>query len=101
MLCSQLSSTSGAGWVFVLAGFVPEGKFDSVPEPELVIDDAKVVLDDVLCGSNRLCNFAVLESLSDEFNDTLLSFAGCTLSITLLSEHSCLRYKRGCQFYSF
>jgi len=98
MLCSQLSSTSGAGWVFVLAGFVPEGKFDSVPEPELVIDDAKVVLDDVLCGSNGRCNFAVLESLSDEFNDTLLSFTGYPLSITLLSEHSCLRYKRVASF---
>jgi len=97
MLYSQLSSTSVAGCVSVLAGLVPEGEFDSVPEPELVIDDAKVVFDNVFCGSNDIRNFAVLESLSDEFNDKLLSLAGYTISVTF-PEHSCLRYKRVASF---
>ena len=32
--------TSGVGSGFVSAGLIPEGKFDSVPEPEFVVDDA-------------------------------------------------------------
>jgi hypothetical protein len=82
---------SGVDEVFVLAGYVPEGEFDPVPEPELVIDDSKVVLDDVLCGTDGVCNFAVFESLRDEFDDSLLSFAGDSISVTFASEHSCLR----------
>ena len=78
----------------MLAGFVPEGEFDSIPKSELVIDDAKIVFDDMLGGSDSICNFAVLEPLSDEFDETLLPLAGYRICVTLVSEHSCLRYKK-------
>ena len=91
MLCSQLSSRSDC--LVESPAFVPEGEFDSVPESELVIDDAKVILDDVLGGADFSCNFAVFESLSNEFDDTLFSFTGDSFTVAFASEHICLRYK--------
>jgi hypothetical protein len=92
MLCSQLSRTSGVGRDFLPAGFVPEGKLDSVPEPELVVDGAEVILDDVFCRSDGVRDFAVLKSLGDEFDDNPFPLAGYPVSVTLLfSEHNCLR----------
>ena len=52
----------------------------------------------MFCGSDFICDFPVLESLSDEFDDSLLSFAGNTFSVALASEHSCLRYRRVASF---
>jgi hypothetical protein len=40
----------------------------------LVVDDAEVVSNDVLRGSDGFRNFAVLEALRVEFNNALLSF---------------------------
>jgi hypothetical protein len=91
MLCSQVSSTSGVRRDFLLARFVPEGQFDSIPEPEFVVDDSEVIFDDVFGGSDFVRNLSVLESLGDEFDDSLFSFAGYTVSVTLFSEHNCLR----------
>jgi hypothetical protein len=91
MLCSQLSRTSGVRRDFLSTRFVPEGQFDSVPETEFVIDDSQVVFDDVFGGSNFVCDFSILESLGNEFDDSLFSFAGYTVSVALLSEHICLR----------
>jgi hypothetical protein len=82
---------SGVRRDFLAARFVPEGQFDPVPESELVIDDSQVVLDDVFRGSDFICDFSVLESLGDEFDDSLLSLAGYTVSVTFFSEHNCLR----------
>jgi len=48
----------------------------------------------MLCGPDGVCNLAVFESLSDEFNDSLLPFAGNALPVAFASEHSCLRYSR-------
>src|SRR5271165_864092 len=94
MLCSQLSRSSGLAGSFVKTGFVPEGKLDSVPESEFIVNDSKVVLNDMFGGSDVGCDFAILESLSNEGNDALLALIGDTLSIVVVSEHSCLRYKR-------
>jgi hypothetical protein len=91
MLCSQLSRTSGVRRDFLSAGFVPEGQFDAVPETEFVVDDAKVIFDDVLGSSDFVRDFPVLKSLGDEFNDSLFPLAGYSVSVTLFSEHSCLR----------
>jgi hypothetical protein len=77
----------------VLAGFVPEGEFDPIPQSELVINDAQIVLHAMLGGSEGICNFAVFESLSDKFDDKLLPFASYTVSVTLVSD-SCLRFNR-------
>src|SRR5580698_10639220 len=101
MLRSHFSKALGASRDLVPAGFVPEGKFDPVPESELVIDGSEVIFDDVLCGSDCVCNFAVFESLGDEFDDLLFSFAGASFSIALASEHNCLRYKSVASFTRF
>jgi hypothetical protein len=76
---------------FLSARFVPEGQFDTVPETEFVVDDSQVIFDDVFSGSDFVRNFSVLKSLGNEFDDSLLSLTGDTVSITLFSEHNCLR----------
>jgi hypothetical protein len=73
------------------ARFVPEGQFDAVPEPKLVIDDSEVIFDDVLGSSDGVRDFPVFKALGNEFNNSLFSLAGYTASVTLFSEHSCLR----------
>jgi hypothetical protein len=91
MLCSQLSRTSGVRWDFLPARFVPEGQFDAVPEAEFVVDDSQVIFDDVFRGSDGICDFPIFESLGNKFDDSLLSLAGYAISVTLFSEHNCLR----------
>jgi len=98
MLCSQASSGSSAGGLFVLTCLVPEGEFDSIPESEFVIDDSEVILDDVFSGSDFVGNFFVLKSLGNKFDNSALSFAGYTLSVTFASKHNCLRYKSVASF---
>jgi hypothetical protein len=73
------------------AGFVPEGQFDPVPEAELVVDNSEVVFDNVLRGPDGVRDFAVLKSLGNELDDSLFTLAGDPISITLFSEHNCLR----------
>src|SRR5579864_3996968 len=97
-LCSQVSSTSGVKGFFVLASFVPEGKFDPVPESELVVDDAKIILDDVLGGSEDSGDFRVFESFCNQFDDAILPLAGDACSVALFCIHSCLRYNRVASF---
>ena len=98
MLCSQLSSTLGLRRALVPARFVPEGKLDSVPQSEFVVDGSKIVLDDMLRGSDGICDFPILESLRNEFDDAMLSLAGRSIPIPLASIHNCLRYKRVASF---
>src|SRR5215469_14313720 len=76
---------------FVSPGFVPQSKLYAVPEPQLVIDGAEIVFDDVLGGSNFFGDFSVFESLGNEFDDSLLSLIWC--STRSPSEHSCLLYR--------
>jgi len=87
---SQGANSLGLG-EFETPGLIPEGEFDPVPESELVVDNAKVVLDDVLSGSDFIGNIAVLESLGNEFNDAVFPFAGNPVSVTFACKHSCLR----------
>ena len=47
------------------ACFVPESEFNPIPETKFVIDDAKVILYDMLGCADCLCDFAVLEPLGD------------------------------------
>lgn len=87
---SQGANSLGLG-EFPTSGFIPESELNAVPESELVIDDAKVVLDDVLSGSDFAGNISVLESLGNEFNDAVFPFAGNPVSVTFACKHSCLR----------
>jgi hypothetical protein len=50
------------------ACLVPESEFDAIPKTELVIDDAKIVLHDVVCRADNLRNFTILESFGDQFD---------------------------------
>ena len=79
-------------------GFVPEGKLDPIPESELVVNDFKVVLDDKFSCSDVGSNISVFESLSNECDDPLLALIGNERSVAIVSEHSCLRYKRVASF---
>jgi hypothetical protein len=81
---------------FVPAGFIPKGKLYAVPEPQFVIDGAEIVFDDVLAGSDFICDFSVLESLGDKFNDSLFPVVWCSAGFS--SEHSCLLYKSVASF---
>ena len=91
MLCSQLSRTSGVGCDLSLPRLIPEREFDPVPESEFVIDDSEIVLDDVFRRADGICDLAVLESLGDKLDNSRFPFAGYPVSVTLPSEHSCLR----------
>jgi hypothetical protein len=53
------------GEACVPAGFVPKRKLDSIPESKLVVDDAKVVLYDMLGGADGFCYFRILKTLGD------------------------------------
>src|SRR5436190_22330828 len=78
--------------IFVPAGFVPKCELYAVPEPQLVVDGAEIVFDDVFSGSNFVCDFLVFKSLSDELDDSLFALAGIGPTVAS-SEHSCLLYK--------
>jgi hypothetical protein len=72
----------------MLACFVPEREFNSIPKPELIVDSAQVVLDHMLCGSDGFSDFSVCESLGNEFNDSEFSFIGREITV-----HNCLSSK--------
>src|SRR5579864_8951368 len=74
------------------ARLIPQGEFYAVPEPQFVIDGSEIVLDDVFGGSDFGCDFLVLKSLGDEFDDASLSLIWCS-AIVSPSKHSCLLYK--------
>src|SRR5438093_891062 len=54
--------------IFVPAGLIPKRELYAVPEPQLVVDGAEIVFDDVFSGADFVGDFLVLESLSDEFD---------------------------------
>jgi hypothetical protein len=81
-----------AGKAFMPAGFVPERKLDPIPESELVVDDAKVVLHHMLGGSNDFGHVAIPESLGYEFDDLLLTRAGNARSVKAPSSYGRARF---------
>lgn len=72
--------------------FVPESEFKPVPQPELVVDNAQVVLDYMLRRTDGLCDFTVLQSLGNEFDDSEFSSVGSPITIAL-RKHNYLPYK--------
>src|SRR5678815_298698 len=92
-LCSQDSSASDWESLFELTCLVPEREFDAVPETELVVDDSKIVFDDVFSGADFVGDFFVFEPLGNELNDSLFAGIGLTCAVTFRSDHCCLRYK--------
>src|SRR5437660_906320 len=88
---SHGSRSSGVALLLESSGFVPESEFDSVPESELVIDDAKIVFDHVLGSADGVCHLSVFEPEGNEFDDSILSLAGNSCAVAPALEHSCLR----------
>src|SRR5580704_16393370 len=75
----------------VSSRLVPKRKFNAIPQPKLVVDDAKVILDDHLCSTDDLGHLAILESLRDEFDDSQLRLVKVAASIALSPTHSWLQ----------
>jgi len=75
--------------LLVLPGLIPERQFDPVPEAELVVDYAEVVLDNVFGSAEGIRNFPVLAAFGDELDDGMFSLAG-TSGGSCFSDHSCL-----------
>jgi hypothetical protein len=75
--------------LLVLAGFIPERQLDPVPEAELVVNYAEIVLDDVFGSAEGIRNFPVLTAFGDELDDGMFTFTGST-GVGCLSDHSCL-----------
>lgn len=75
--------------LFVLPGLIPERQFDPVPQAELVVDHAEVVLDNVFGSAEGICNFPVLAAFGDELDNGMFSLAG-SAGGSCFSDHSCL-----------
>ena len=73
---------------FMSPGFVPQRQLDPIPESQLVVDGAKIIFDYVFGGAHGKGDFAVLQSLGNEFNDALFSLVGDPASVELFSEHN-------------
>ena len=59
-----------------LARFIPQCQFDAIPEAELVVDQAQIVLYYMLGGAERIGDFAVLAALGYALNDEVFPFVG-------------------------
>ena len=68
---------------------VPQGKFDTVPHTQLVVEGSKTVLEEVLGGSNFAGDVPVTEALGD---DALFPFSWAALPVKIMSEHRRLLY---------
>ena len=80
------------------ARFIPQGKFYPVPESQLVVDHAKIILYHMLRSANRIGNVTVFQALGDKLDDSGFTLAGSAGSITLVCKHNCLRYNRVASF---
>jgi hypothetical protein len=67
----------------VPAGFIPESEFDPVPHPELVVDNAQVVLDYALADTDGFCDFTVFQSLGNKLDYPEFSFVGNAITVAL------------------
>ncbi len=89
---------SGRKLPVVPARLIPEREFHPVPQSELVIDHAEIILDYVFRGADDVGDLVVLQALGDKFDDAVFSFTGGTASIAFVCKHNCLRYNRVASF---
>jgi len=92
----MIHAGTGALWLstdqFLMPmGFIPESKFQSVPESKFVIDGPQIVFDDVLRSPHNNCHLAIVESLRDKFDHLLLSFIGIKRLVSAIRAHKFLR----------
>ena len=70
---------------------VPQGKLDTVPHTQLVVEGSKTVLEEVLGGSNFASGVPVTEAEGD---DALFPFSWAALPVKIMSEHRRLLYRK-------
>src|SRR3989442_13017611 len=68
---------------------VPQGKLDTVPHTQLVVEGSKTVLEEALGGSNFASGVPVTEAEGD---DALFPFRWASLPVQIMSEHRRLLY---------
>src|SRR5438445_13472576 len=68
---------------------VPQGKLDTVPHTQLVVEGSKTVLEEVLGGSHLASGVPVSEA---ERGDALFPFSWAWLPVKIMAEHRRLLY---------
>jgi len=86
---NSISYVLGVICLFPAAGLVPQRQLDPVPQTQLVIDQAQVVLYHVLGRAERIRNFSVFAAFGYALNDVMFSFAG-NAEVRCVSCHNCL-----------
>jgi hypothetical protein len=71
----------------VSSRFIPEGQFNAIPEPEFIVDGAKVILYDMLSHAGGFCDFTVFEPSGNKLDDPLLSLGKDAASIEFSPKH--------------
>jgi hypothetical protein len=59
----------------MLPRYIPQREFDAVPQSQLVINQAQIILDYMFRGSEILGDFAVLATLGYALDDEVLALA--------------------------
>src|SRR5580704_18365356 len=80
------------------ARLIPQGKLYAVPQSELVVDNAQIILHHVFRSANFVGHVTVFQALGDKLDDSIFTLVGGTGSITVVCEHNCLRYNRVASF---
>jgi len=93
--CAACLNNTCPNQSFVLAGFVPEGKLNSIPKSKFVIDRVNIIFDSVFCGSDFLRDLVILETLSNQFDNLPLFFGRDSASVTLRPQYVYLRRLNG------
>jgi hypothetical protein len=75
----------------MFASFIPECKFNAIPNPKLIVDGAKVILYDILTHADGSCNFTVFESLGNKLDDSSLSLGEVATSVAFWPTHGGLQ----------
>src|SRR5207245_10591103 len=71
--------------VIVASCLVPQGKLDTVPHSQLVVDGSQTVLDDVLRTSNCSGNVPLLVHPGDERNDGVFTLSWASFHVKITS----------------
>jgi hypothetical protein len=73
-----------------LARFIPERELDAIPQSQLVVNGAKIILNDVLGGANGFRYLTVFETLGDQLYDAIFSCGRDCASFSV-PQHEVLR----------
>ena len=75
--------------LLVLARLIPECQLDPVPQAQLVVNHAEIILDDVFGSAEGIRNFPVLTAFGDELDNGMFSLVG-SVGMGCFSDHNCL-----------